>query len=63
MGKRLFRSSDNQVVGGLCAGIGEWLDVDPTIIRLLTVGLVLFGGCGVLCYLIGWIVVPEKPTV
>ena len=60
MGKRLFRSRNNQIISGLCAGIGDYLDIDPTIIRLLTVALVILGGCGILCYLIGWIVVPEE---
>jgi len=63
MDKRLFRSRSNQVISGLCAGIGDWLNVDPTVIRLLTIALVLFGGCGILCYLIGWIIIPEEPIV
>lgn len=58
--KRLFRSSENKILGGLCAGVGDYIDADPTIIRLLTVLLTFLGGITVLVYLIGWIIVPEK---
>lgn len=62
MGKKLFRSK-SKMLGGVCGGLGDYFDFDPTIIRLLAVGLTLLGGCGILCYLIAWIVIPEEPVV
>jgi len=59
-GKRLFRSK-NRMVAGVCAGLGEYLGVDPTIIRLLWVIFSFFSfGAGVLAYLIAWVIIPEK---
>ena len=60
--KRLYRSNKDIIVGGLCAGLGEYLDIDPTIVRLLTVGLALVGGLTIWCYIIGWIIVPQNPN-
>ena len=56
--KKLYRSS-NKILGGVCAGIGEYLNVDPTIVRILWV---LFGltGLGVLAYIAAWVLVPTK---
>jgi len=60
-GKRLFRSKKNRMIAGVCAGIGEYLDIDPTVIRLLWVLITFFsGGAGVLAYIIAWIIIPEK---
>lgn len=58
--KLLVRSSNNKVLGGVCSGIGNYLDIDPVIIRLLFVLLVLFRGSGILIYLICWIIIPEE---
>lgn len=60
--KKLYRSSDNKVLGGVCAGIGEYADVDPTMIRLLWVIVTVFTGFfpGILAYIIAWIIMPEK---
>jgi phage shock protein C len=48
------------MVGGVCAGLGEYLNADPTIIRLVFVLLTLAGFSGVLIYLVMWLVVPAK---
>jgi len=61
--KRLYRSTDDQMIGGVCAGVAEYFTVDPTLIRLLFVFLALAGGPGFLIYLIMWIIIPEKQTV
>jgi phage shock protein PspC (stress-responsive transcriptional regulator) len=59
--KRLYRSKENRVLGGVCGGIGEYLEVDPVVIRLLWVLLaVLSFGAGILGYLLAWIIIPEK---
>jgi len=59
MTKKLHRSKKDRMLAGICGGIAESLDADPTIIRLLWVLFSLFGG-GVLIYLILWFIMPEK---
>jgi len=48
------------MLGGVCGGIGEYLDIDPTIIRLLW-ALFLLTGVGIIAYIIAWLIIPEKP--
>lgn len=60
--KKLYRIPSKGMVGGVCAGLGEYLNADPTLIRLLFVLLTLAGGSGVLLYLAMWLIVPSKPT-
>ena len=55
----LFRSRTDKVIGGVAGGIAKSLNTDPSIIRLIFVLLAVFGGGGVLLYLILWIVLPE----
>ena len=56
-----MRSRD-KMIGGVCAGLGEYLGLDPTIVRIVWVLMVLFAGFGILLYIILWLVMP-KPTV
>lgn len=49
------------MIGGVCGGLAEYLDVDPTLVRLVFVALALLNGVGVILYIIAWIVVPERP--
>jgi phage shock protein C len=49
------------MIAGVCAGFAEYLELDPTLVRILWVMLVLFGGCGVLGYIVAWIIMPEEP--
>ncbi|MFW5847137.1 MAG: PspC domain-containing protein [Nanoarchaeota archaeon] len=59
--KRLYRSKKERMIGGVCGGIAEYVDTDPTIIRLIWVIISLLSvGLGVLAYLIAWIIIPEK---
>jgi phage shock protein C len=60
--KRLYRSRDERMISGVCGGISEYFNVDPTLIRLLFVLFALAGGPGVIAYIILAIIVPEKPT-
>ncbi|KRQ86231.1 Phage shock protein C [Caloramator mitchellensis] len=60
MEKKLFRSKTDRMVAGVCAGIAKYFDIDPTIIRLMWVFIVMFGGAGILAYIICWIVIPEE---
>ena len=59
--KRLYRSRDNRMIGGVAGGLGEYLGIDPTIVRLLFILLTFGVGSGVLAYLIMMLVVPEEP--
>ncbi len=61
-GKKLFRSTKDRMIGGVCGGIGEYLDIDPTVVRLLWVlfTFVSLGAGGIFAYIIAWIVIPEK---
>jgi len=60
--KRLYRSGNNRILGGVCGGIGEYLGVDPTIIRLVWILSTLLSlGIGILLYLIAWVLIPTNP--
>ena len=59
---RLFRSRKNAVLGGVCGGIGEALDVDPTIARLIWAIMFFAGGIGGLVYLLAWMIIPREPV-
>ena len=61
MGKKLYRSRENRVLGGVCGGIGEYFEIDPVIVRLIFLILFFVGGVGFLGYLIAWIIIPERP--
>ena len=60
--KKLYRSKKNRMIAGVCGGIGEYLNVDPTFIRLLFIALLVFTGFfpGLIAYLIWWVIVPYK---
>ncbi len=63
MTRRLYRSSTDRMVAGVCGGLGEYLDIDPTLIRLLFVAAVLAGfGSGILLYLVLMIVMPLEDS-
>ena len=63
MSKKLYRSSKNTMLGGVCAGIAEYFDIDPTLIRLGFVLLSLFTACfpGLLVYIIALFIIPKDP--
>ena len=63
MAKKFFRSITEKKIAGICGGLGEYFDIDPTIVRLIWVALVLAAGTGILAYLIAWIIVPKEPAV
>ena len=59
--KRLYRCRHDKVLGGVCAGIAEYLHVDPVLVRLLWVVFTLISmGLGIVAYIIAWIIVPEE---
>jgi phage shock protein PspC (stress-responsive transcriptional regulator) len=61
--KKLYLSNSDRKIGGVCGGIGEYFDTDPTLIRILSVLLTLFSfGSGIIIYLAIWLIVPKKPV-
>jgi len=59
--KRIYRSRTNRMIGGVCGGVGQYFNIDPTLIRILFIILVFLWGGGLILYLIMWILVPEEP--
>ncbi len=59
--KKLYRNTSNQMIGGVCSGLSEYLDIDLVIVRLIFVLLLFFGGHGLLIYVILWVLMPIKP--
>lgn len=62
MSKKLYKSRDDQKLCGVCAGLGKFFDIDPTIIRLLWVVITLAGGAGIVAYIVCALVIPDEPT-
>jgi phage shock protein PspC (stress-responsive transcriptional regulator) len=61
--KRLYRSNEDRMFAGVCGGIAEYLEVDPTLVRLVFVALTLLGGPGIIIYLVLMFIVPEHPRL
>lgn len=59
--KRLYKKEQGKMISGVCNGLAEYCNVDPTLIRLATV-LLGFTGTGVIAYIFAAIIMPEKPT-
>lgn len=59
MGDKKLTKSSNRMLCGVCGGIGEYLGIDPTVIRLLWVIFSFMGGAGLLAYIVAAIIVPE----
>jgi len=58
--KRLYRSAVNRVLGGVCAGLGNYFNIDPVLVRVLWVVSFFCIGVGFLAYLIAWIIIPVE---
>ncbi|MBR9681908.1 MAG: PspC domain-containing protein [Candidatus Altiarchaeota archaeon] len=59
--KRLYRSGEDKMIGGVCGGLAEYFEIDPTLVRLAWAVSVFFWGTGVLAYILAWIIVPRNP--
>ena len=57
---KLFRPEKDRMLAGVCAGLGEFFQVDPTIVRLIFILITIFGGSGILLYLILWLIIPSQ---
>lgn len=61
--KKLYRSRTNRMIAGVCAGLGNFFGIDPTVVRIVFVAGALLGfGSFILIYLVLFIVVPEEPA-
>jgi phage shock protein C len=60
--KMLYRSRENVMIAGVCAGIAEYFDIDPSLVRILTAALLPAGGASLLFYIVAWIIVPQQPV-
>ena len=58
--KRLTIPKNNKVIAGVCAGIANYFNIDPVLVRIIWLVLLLFLGIGLFAYLILWIIMPEK---
>lgn len=59
--KRFYLSDTERKIGGVCGGIAEYFDIDPTFVRLLFVLGALLGGFTFFAYLVLWIISPRRP--
>ena len=59
--KRLYRQTKDKMIGGVCGGLAEYFEVDPTILRVLFVVALFFGTMGFWLYILLWIIMPKKP--
>lgn len=59
--KKLYRSCDDRLIAGVCGGLGEYFDIDSSIVRLVFALLLIAGGSGLLVYIIAWVVIPSDP--
>lgn len=60
--RALRRRTDDRVIGGVASGLGDFLNIDPLLIRIGFVGLMVFGGMGLLLYIAGWLLIPEQTS-
>jgi len=60
MQKRLYRSRTDRMLGGVCGGLGEYLGIDPTFVRIFFFLVFFGGGMGLWIYLLLWILIPEE---
>ncbi len=61
MEKKLYKSQSDKKICGVCGGVAEYFGIDSTLVRLLVVLFTLFGGSGVLLYIIAAIIMPSQP--
>ena len=60
METRFYRPSDDRLISGVCSGIANGFELDPTLIRLLWVLVTFFGGSGIVAYLVAWVIMPDE---
>lgn len=63
MAKRIYRSREEKVIAGVCGGLGDYLGIDPVLIRIVWVVTVICAGTGILAYILAWILIPKEQQV
>ncbi|GAJ18959.1 unnamed protein product, partial [marine sediment metagenome] len=61
MAKRVYRSRKDCMIAGICGGIAEYFDIDPTLVRIIAVLTIFLNGLGLIAYVIAWILIPQNP--
>ena len=63
--QKVYRSQEDKIIGGVCGGLGEYFEIDSTILRLGWVAITIFSGIvpGVLIYIVALLIIPRKPAV
>ena len=59
--RKLYRSKSNRQLAGVCGGLAQYFNIDPTLVRVLFILLAVLGGSGLVLYLAMWIIVPSEP--
>jgi phage shock protein C len=57
--RKLYRSRNQRMLAGVCGGLAEYFNVDATLIRVLFLVLAVFGGTGLVIYVVMWLIVPD----
>ena len=60
--KKLYRSNQNRMLAGVCGGIAEYFNIDPTVVRIAWAILSLVGALGIMAYVICLVLMPENPS-
>ena len=61
MDKKIYRNTENKMIAGVCSGIADYVNIDPTIVRLIW-ALIGLTGTGIVAYLVCALIIPEKPS-
>ncbi len=61
--KRMYRDSDNRILGGVCSGMGAYFNIDSVLFRILFILITILFGSGIIIYLVLWIAIPEARTI
>ena len=62
MNKKLYKVTEGKIIAGVCGGIAEYLNVDPTVVRVIWAIVSAFGGMGILAYIACALIMPTKPA-
>jgi len=61
MSKKVYRSLSDRKIAGVCGGLGEYFDIDPTLVRDVMLASLFAGGAGLVAYIVAWILIPASP--
>jgi len=61
--KRLYRVAQGKKIAGVCSGLGEYFNIDPTLVRIIFLLIAILWGFGIMAYLIFWLAMPKKDEI